>query len=182
MEYGFIPEIRKAKQGTEREHKFSQRFPSEVHVRCVMCKRGPHSAEKWLSESGQSPKKITQAALRTLLQRVTPAWQGDSLSNRFEKVVGEEVSNTLLELFSLVKTYLWLEDKPSNLTLQRSEQVRVPPADAIFSPRTWLEFMISGGKASDLLTEFYLVLLQQDWRRGDFLALKGPFPLPLAGT
>lgn len=66
-----------------------------------------------------------------------------------------------------MKTYLRLQYNPhSNLTQQRSERGKILPADSIFSLHK-LEFMTSGGKASSLLTEFFLALLplaRWEWR------------------
>lgn len=65
-----------------------------------------------------------------------------------------------------MKTYLRLQYNPhSNLTQQRSERGTILPADSIFSLHK-LEFMTSGGKASSLLTEFFLALVplaRREW-------------------
>lgn len=135
MEYGSIPEILKAKQGTGRKYKISKQFPSEVPVPQVTCKRDPHSMEKFLRECAQLPKQITQAAQSIATNGHTSMAGRLPFLNVQEDGWGSSLEYIILAiLVKLVKTYLWLEYKPSNLTLQRSEQVRVPPADFIFSP------------------------------------------------
>lgn len=127
-------------------------FPNSFPGKCVFhVSRGrevPILSRSFSQNPVNPPRKITQVALSISLQRVTPAWQGRSLSNMFKGRVGKW-SWVEAILIKLVKTSLWPGNNPSNLTLQRSEQAKVLLADSIsphFPER--LEFTISKGKAS----------------------------------